>query len=58
MLSILDGHLEDASVPFERELVHGVDLVQVQEDKEESGGDLTTGAKGVSSLIDLLHGTS
>ena len=30
LLRIVDGELEDVAVPFERELVHWIDLVQVE----------------------------
>ena len=38
LLRIVDGELEDVAVPFERELVHRVDLVEIEEYEEQSGG--------------------
>lgn len=37
-------------------MIHGVDFVQIEQDEEESGCDLTTGSELVSCLVNLLHG--
>lgn len=43
-----DAEVKQVNVGIQGELVHGVDLAHVVQDKEEDGGPLSTGAVGLA----------
>ena len=55
ILRICNGHFEDISVPLKRELVHGVDLVQVKQDEEKTGSHAATRPELISCFIYFFH---
>jgi hypothetical protein len=58
LLCVTDRLLEDVSIPVKRELIHGVDLVEVEEDKEEGCRESTARPELVSRLVNLFHGVA
>ena len=54
-LSVSDRHLEDVTVPRERELIHRVDFEEVEQHEKEGSSDATARSVRVTSLIDLFH---